>query len=55
MENRFETTGKEGGKDRSREMKKKRGAFKKLYNKYCKSGKIGKAVEEAFSLDMDLE
>ena len=36
-------------------MKKKRGAFKKLYNKYCKSGKIGKAVEEAFSLEMDLE
>ena len=42
-------------KNRSREMKKKRGNFKKLYNKYCKSGKIGKAVEEAFSLDMDLE
>ncbi len=42
-------------KNRSREMKKKRGAFKKLYNKYCKSGKIGQAVEEAFSLDMDLE
>ena len=42
-------------KDRSREMKKKRGTFKKLYNKYCKSGKIGQAVEEAFSLDMDLE
>lgn len=55
MENRFEKTGKEGGKDRSREMKKKRGAFKKLYNKYCKSGKIGQAVEEAFSLNMDLE
>jgi len=36
-------------------MKKKRGTFKKLYNKYCKSGKIGKAVEEAFSLDMYLE
>ncbi|MBW2662878.1 MAG: hypothetical protein JRD93_13015 [Deltaproteobacteria bacterium] len=42
-------------KNRSKEMKKKRGAFKKLYNKYCKSGKIGKAVEEAFSLNMDLE
>ena len=42
-------------KNRSREMKKKRGTFKKLYNKYCKSGKIGQAVEEAFSLDMDLE
>jgi len=42
-------------KNRSREMKKKRGTFKKFYNKYCKSGKIGQAVEEAFSLDMDLE
>ncbi len=42
-------------KNRSNEMMKKRGAFKKLYNKYCKSGKIGQAVEEAFSLDMDLE
>jgi len=42
-------------KNRSREMKKKRGAFKKLYNKNCKSGRIGQAVEEAFSLDMDLE
>ena len=42
-------------KNRSREMKKKRGTFKKLYNKYCKSGKIGKEVEEAFSFDMDLE
>ena len=41
--------------DRSKEMKKKRGAFKKLYNKYCKSGKIGQAVEEVFSLNMDLE
>ena len=42
-------------KNRSREMKKKRGAFKKLYNEHCKSGRIGQAVEEAFSLNMDLE
>ncbi len=42
-------------KDRSKEMKKKRGTFKKLYNKHCKSGKIGQAVKEAFSLDLDLE
>ncbi len=42
-------------KNRSREMKKKRGTFKKLYNKHCKNGKIGQAVEEAFSLNMDLE
>lgn len=42
-------------KDRSKEMKKKRGTFKKLYNERCKSGKIGQAVEEAFSLDIDLE
>ena len=42
-------------KNRSNEMMKKRGAFKKLYNEHCKSGKIGQAVGEAFSLDMDLE
>ena len=36
-------------------MKKKKGTFKKLYNKYRKSGKTGQAVEEAFSLGMDLE
>ena len=42
-------------KNRSKEMKKKRGTFKKLYNEHCKSGKIGQAVEKAFSLDMDLE
>ena len=42
-------------KNRSNEMMKKRGAFKKLYNEHCKSGKIGQAVEEAFSLNMDLE
>ena len=42
-------------KDRSREIKKKRGTFKKLYNEHCKNGQICQAVEEIFSLDMDLE
>jgi len=27
-------TGEDGGKDKLKEMKKKRGTFKKLYNKY---------------------
>ena len=51
----FEAGKLKGTKNRSREMMKKRGTFKKLYNKHCKNGKIGQAVEEAFSLDMDLE
>ena len=51
----FEDSKLKKTKNRSREMKKKRGTFKKLYNKYCNSGKIGQAVEEAFSLDMGLE
>jgi hypothetical protein len=38
-------------KDRSEEMEKKRGAFKKAYG----SGKIDKSIEDAFSLDMRLE
>jgi hypothetical protein len=37
--------------DRSEEMEKKRGAFKKAYE----SGKIDKTIEDAFSLDMKLE
>ncbi len=38
-------------KDRSQEMEQKRGSFKKRYA----SGITTKAIEEAFSLDMDLE
>jgi len=38
-------------KDRSEEMEKKRGAFKKHY----KSGNMIQTIEDAFSLDMDLE
>ncbi len=38
-------------KDRSQEMEQKRGAFKKRYE----SGNTGEMIEEAFSLDMDLE
>lgn len=38
-------------KDRSQEMEKKRGSFKKHYE----SGNITQVIEEAFSLDMDLE
>jgi hypothetical protein len=38
-------------KDRSQEMEEKRGSFKKRYE----SGNIAQAIEEAFSLDMDLE
>lgn len=37
--------------DRSKEMEQKRGAFKKHYE----SGNILEKIEEAFSLDMDLE
>ena len=37
--------------DRSEEMEKKRGAFKKAYE----SGEMKKSIEEAFSLDMKLE
>lgn len=38
-------------KDRSQEMEQKRGSFKKRYE----SGKMTETIEEAFSLDMDLE
>jgi hypothetical protein len=38
-------------KDRSQEMKEKRGAFKKHYE----SGNMVQTIDEAFSLDMDLE
>jgi hypothetical protein len=38
-------------KDRSEEMEKKRGAFKKAYE----SGQMNKSIEDAFSLDMKLE
>jgi hypothetical protein len=38
-------------KDRSEEMEKKRGAFKKAYE----SGEMKKSIEDAFSLDMKLE
>jgi|LSQX01.3.fsa_nt_gb hypothetical protein len=38
-------------KDRSQEMKQKRGAFKKHYD----SGDMIQTIDEAFSLDMDLE
>ncbi len=38
-------------KDRSQEMEQKRGSFKKRYE----SGNISQAIEEAFSLDLDLE
>jgi hypothetical protein len=38
-------------RDRSQEMEKKRGAFKKHYE----SGNIEQTTDEAFSLDMDLE
>jgi hypothetical protein len=38
-------------KDRSEEMEKKRGAFKKAYE----SGEMTKSIEDAFSLDMNLE
>ncbi|HUL30393.1 MAG TPA: hypothetical protein VLZ03_08045 [Thermodesulfobacteriota bacterium] len=38
-------------KDRSQEIEQKRGAFKKYYE----SGKMPEMIEEAFSLDMDLE
>jgi hypothetical protein len=38
-------------KDRSEEMEKKRGAFKKAFS----SGEINKSIEDAFSLDMKLE
>ena len=38
-------------KDRSAEMKKKRGAFKKHYE----SGNLMDTIEDAFSLDMDQE
>jgi hypothetical protein len=38
-------------KDRSEEMEKKRGAFKKAYE----SGELNKSIEDAFSLDMKLE
>lgn len=38
-------------KDRSREMEQKRGAFKKRYE----SGNPLESIEQAFSLDMDLE
>ncbi len=38
-------------KDRSRDIEQKRGAFKKHY----KSGNMIKKIEDAFSLDMDLE
>lgn len=38
-------------KDRSQEMEEKRGAFKKHY----KSGTMLQTIDEAFSLDMDLE
>ncbi len=38
-------------RDRSREMEEKRGAFKKRY----RSGDIIQKIDEAFSLDMDLE
>ncbi len=38
-------------KDRSREMERKRGAFKKRYD----SGNMLQMIKDAFSLDMDLE
>ena len=38
-------------KDRSKEMEERRGAFKKHYE----SGNMTETIEEAFSLDMDLE
>lgn len=38
-------------KDRSQEMERKRGAFKKHYE----SGDMVQTIDEAFSLDMDLE
>lgn len=38
-------------KDRSEEMEKKRGAFKKAFE----SGEINKSIKDAFSLDMELE
>jgi hypothetical protein len=38
-------------KDRSQEMEQKRGAFKKHYE----SGNMAQTIEEAFSLDMDLQ
>lgn len=38
-------------KDRSEDMEKKRGAFKKRYD----SGFIGQSILDAFSLDMELE
>jgi hypothetical protein len=38
-------------KDRSKEMEKKRGAFKRQYE----TGNLVQGIEEAFSLDMDLE
>jgi hypothetical protein len=38
-------------KDRSEEMEKKRGAFKKAYE----SEEMKKSIEDAFSLDMKLE
>lgn len=38
-------------RDRSQEMEKKRGAFKKHYE----SGNMVETIDEAFSLDMDLE
>jgi len=37
--------------DRSREIEQKRGAFKEHY----KSGNMIETIEDAFSLDMDLE
>lgn len=47
----FEDGYLKGLKDRSREMEAKRGAFKKRYE----SGNTIQRIEEAFSLDMDLE